>query len=149
MRWSSAGCRTIVVIDAGHDPQCAFEDLGNAARKIYIDFGISINFTTMKIAPRQNPPVDGFYCAQGTITYPDDGDTGWLLYIKPGYHGAEPPHVRSYAIAHTRSFPHESTAEQWFSESQFEAYRALGAYITEAICTGGAGAPPRGDACRS
>ena len=32
--------------------------------------------------------------------------------------------------------------DQWFTESQFEAYRALGAYITEMICTGGAGVGP-------
>jgi hypothetical protein len=34
-------CRFIVVSDAGCDPQCSFEDLGNAVRKIYIDFGVS------------------------------------------------------------------------------------------------------------
>jgi hypothetical protein len=27
------------------------------------------------------------------------------------------------------TFPHEPTADQWFSESQFENYRALGAHI--------------------
>jgi len=26
-------------------------------------------------------------------------------------------------------FPHETTADQWFSESQFESYRALGYFI--------------------
>ena len=25
-----------------------------------------------------------------------------------------------------KTFPHDSTANQWFSESQFESYRALG-----------------------
>src|SRR5262249_6612522 len=28
-------------------------------------------------------------------------------------------------------FPHESTADQWFGESQFESYRSLGMHITE------------------
>ena len=28
----------------------------------------------------------------------------------------------------TRLFPHESTLDQWFSESQFESYRTLGRY---------------------
>ena len=37
-------CRLIVVIDAGCDPDFAFEDLGNAVRKIYIDLGIRIQF---------------------------------------------------------------------------------------------------------
>jgi hypothetical protein len=46
--------------------------------------------------------------------------------------------VRSYATGHP-TFPHESTTDQWFSESQLESYRALGASITEYICSGGAG----------
>jgi hypothetical protein len=61
---------------------------------------------------------------------------GWLLYIKPEYHGDEPAHIRSYAIAH-KTFPHETTANQWFSESQFESYRSLGAHVAELICSGG------------
>jgi hypothetical protein len=35
-------CRTIVVSDAGADPKCTLEDLGNAVRKIAIDFGVRI-----------------------------------------------------------------------------------------------------------
>ena len=42
----------------------------------------------------------------------------------------------SYAIANA-TFPHQTTANQWFGESQFEAYRALGAHITEQICAAG------------
>jgi hypothetical protein len=34
-----------------------------------------------------------------------------------------------------RRFPHESTADQFFSESQFESYRMLGAYTMEKLCT--------------
>jgi hypothetical protein len=33
--------------------------------------------------------------------------------------------VRNYKKEHA-SFPHESTVDQWFSESQFESYRQLG-----------------------
>ena len=134
------GCLRIVVSDAGCDPGSAFEDLGNAVRKIYIDMGVSIDFETLDIPARSNPPEPGFYCAIGKIRYPDRRE-GWLLYIKPGYRGVEPAHVRSYANAN-QTFPHESTAEQWFTESQFEAYRALGAFITELVCTGGRGIGP-------
>jgi hypothetical protein len=134
-------CRSIVVSDAGCDPDCSFEDLGNAVKKIYIDLGVSIEFHPLGIAPRKDPPTQGFYCAVGTVKYPGQDQLGWLLYIKPGYQGAEPAHVRSYAIANP-TFPHETTADQWFTESQFEAYRALGAYITEMICTGGTGVAP-------
>jgi hypothetical protein len=135
-------CRIIVVSDAGCDPNFGFEDLANAARKIYIDLGVSIDFETMDLTQRQSPPQPAAYCALGRITYPGRaGQTGWILYIKPGYHGNEPIDIQGYANAH-ETFPHESTADQFFSESQFEAYRGLGAHIMELICTGGARLPP-------
>jgi hypothetical protein len=34
----------------------------------------------------------------------------------------------SYSQKH-RTFPHESPADQWFDETQFESYRALGEFI--------------------
>ena len=45
--------------------------------------------------------------------------------------GDEPADVASYERQH-RDFPHESTADQWFTESQFESYRALGEYEIDA-----------------
>jgi hypothetical protein len=115
----------IVVSDAGCDPHSTFEDLGNAVRKVYIDFGVSIEFEKLEIAARQNPPVPGLRFAIGTIKYPGSTRQGWLLYLKPTYQGTERADVRSYASGHTE-FPHESTTDQWFSESQLESYRALG-----------------------
>jgi hypothetical protein len=129
-------CRFIVVSDAGCDPKATFEDLGNAVRKIYIDFGVSISFEQLTIEARKTPPVPGVSCAIGTIKYPNSDQLGWLLYIKPGYHGTERADIRSYASFH-EEFPHESTTDQWFSESQLEAYRALGAHTLELICNGG------------
>ena len=40
--------------------------------------------------------------------------------------------VRSYAVANP-SFPHQSTGDQFFSESQFESYRALGFELMDDI----------------
>ena len=40
-------------------------------------------------------------------------------------------YVLNYAKAHL-AFPHESTANQWFTEAQFESYRALGYRSVEA-----------------
>ena len=40
--------------------------------------------------------------------------------------------MRGYATAHP-DFPHESTADQWFSESQFESYRSLGFEIADEV----------------
>jgi hypothetical protein len=45
-------CHTIVVSDGGCDPGATFEDLGNAVRKIRIDFGIPIEFEKMPIYSR-------------------------------------------------------------------------------------------------
>jgi hypothetical protein len=38
-----------------------------------------------------------------------------------------PEEVRAYGELHPE-FPHESTTEQWFTESQFESYRGLGEF---------------------
>jgi hypothetical protein len=129
-------CRYIVVSDADCDPKCQLEDLGNAVRKAWIDLGIAIRFRSIDVTARQPEPIDGIYCAIADIGYPEpNAKPGLLLYIKPGYHGTEPADVRSYANLHL-AFPHESTAEQWFSESQMEAYRVLGSHIVDLICAG-------------
>ena len=61
-------------------------------------------------------------------TSPACGQTGYLLYIKSSLTGNEPDYVRDYRQRNP-TFPHETTADQFFSEAQFEAYRALGEHI--------------------
>jgi hypothetical protein len=129
-------CRLIVISDAGCDPKTIFEDLGNAVRKCFIDFGVRIEFDRLELPARPGSVGTAVYCAIGRIVYPGNGEPGWLLYVKPAFHGTEPADVRSYALAHPE-FPHETTADQWFSESQFEAYRSLGEYIFGRICGSG------------
>ena len=124
-------CQLIVVSDAGCDPNCEFEDLGNALRRISIDLDAEIKFRSLKIKPRAKRPTAGTYCAIADIEY-QEGSKGLLLYLKPDYQGIEPAPVRSYA-AKSKSFPHEATTDQWFGESQFEAYRTLGRYIVGSI----------------
>jgi len=131
-------CRFIVISDAGRDPDFAFEDLGNAVRKISIDLGVPIRFEKLERLKRRPQDVsqiaeDCDYHAVAEIDYQEaDGnvgvENGLILYIKTGYHGTESAGVRSYAMANL-DFPHQSTANQWFSESQFESYRALGEHI--------------------
>jgi len=140
-------CHFIVVSDAGRDEDCAFEDLGNAIRKIRIDTGIPITIDKMLILPRkrsedqrQKTPK---YCAIGRIQYSEiDGADlperqrkdldGILVYVKPSLVGDEPIDIYNYA-ATNQMFPHESTGDQWFSESQFESYRMLGLHTIEWI----------------
>ena len=133
-------CRRIIVSDAGSDEKFVFEDLGNAIRKVYIDFGIRIRIDRMGLFPRpldkeknENPR----YCATGRIFYSDvDGEeapVGEFVYIKPVFYGDEPQDIYNYAKTN-ETFPHQSTADQWFSESQFESYRALGSFTVSQIC---------------
>ncbi len=130
-------CRYIVVSDAGCDPTFAFEDLGNAVRKIRIDLGIEIYFPFLdQQQASRGTERDHPYWSIGLIEYPETNERGdpilgYILYLKPALRGDEAADVRSYAGAHD-AFPHESTADQWFSESQFESYRALGDHIMTA-----------------
>ncbi len=133
-------CHIVVVSDAGCDPDCSFEDLGGAIRKIRIDLGVPIEMESMKLRPRGQSP--GAYCAVGRIKYSEvDGtppaDDGWLVYLKPALRGGEPADVSAYAHQH-ETFPQESTNDQWFSESQFESYRRLGLWEVETILSAGA-----------
>jgi hypothetical protein len=54
------------------------------------------------------------------------------VYVKPSLTGDEPADVLHYAVAHP-DFPHQTTADQFFSESQFESYRALGLHVAEGV----------------
>jgi Patatin-like phospholipase len=121
-------CHTIVVIDAGCDRDFAYGDLGNAIRKIRIDLGISIELPKFSNFRKFDAGGQTFYCSLGIIGYAAEDASaadGCLIYIKPTIRGDEPADVLNYERQH-RDFPHESTADQWFSESQFESYRALG-----------------------
>jgi hypothetical protein len=135
-------CKVIVVSDAGCDPKCSLEDLGNAIRKIRIDLGIKITIQkSFGIYSRDDEAgkKGGKYCAIGEIDYGGvDQDTngrnckGTLIYLKPAICGDEPKDVFNY-MAVNKNFPHEPTSDQWFSESQFESYRMLGLHIANFI----------------
>ena len=137
-------CKKIIVVDAGADPECQFEDLGNAIRKIEIDLGIPIRFDHgVKMQPGAKPT--NRYCAVATIDYgcvdgnaglPENELPGKLIYIKAAITSHEPPDVRQYSLTHP-TFPHETTANQFFNEAQFESYRHLGSYEVETIVRSG------------
>jgi hypothetical protein len=58
---------------------------------------------------------------------------GIIIYIKPACYGNEPRDIYEY-FKRSETFPHESTADQFFSESQFESYRMLGLYTMQNLC---------------
>ncbi|WP_291689285.1 patatin-like phospholipase family protein [Bradyrhizobium sp.] len=140
-------CRLIVVSDAGCDPDYTFEDLGNALRKIWIDLGVRIDLHGLdrlkkRFKERPTPATRDPYWAVGDIRYGEADDAaskdGVLLYLKSGLNGTESMGILSYAISHA-SFPHESTANQFFTESQFESYRMLGYEIAGRAFEAGGG----------
>jgi hypothetical protein len=136
-------CKVIVVVDAEADPAMRMPSFIALQRYARIDLGVRIDMpwddirtsTTCwmghggKAATAGDPPKPslGPHAAIGAIYY-DGGQTGWLLYIKSSLSGDENDYVRDYARRYDQ-FPHESTGDQFFSEEQFEVYRALGFHI--------------------
>jgi hypothetical protein len=137
-------CRLIILSDAAADADYQFNDLGNAVRKIRIDLGVPIDFEDVPIFRGTLDGGEGNgaggrrggYWAVGRIRYScvDKGaEDGVLVYVKPAVYGQEPQDVLHYRRSH-ESFPHETTADQFFDEPQFESYRALGSYIMDLMC---------------
>ncbi len=124
-------CRFIVACDAGQDGELTFADLGNAIRKCRDDFGVDIEINVDPIRKQADSSRSLWHCAVGTIHYEnvDDGaQPGTVVYVKASLTGSEPTDVLNYASTDP-AFPHQTTVDQWFDESQFESYRQLGYYI--------------------
>jgi hypothetical protein len=129
-------CRVIIAVDAEADPQMAFGSFNALERYALIDLGVRIDLPWQQItdeslatgeaidsksdAPKDNGP----HCAIGEISYPC-GRKGILVYIKASLTGDENDYIFNYKTRYG-AFPHETTLDQWFTEEQFEAYRALG-----------------------
>jgi hypothetical protein len=123
-------CRYIVLVDADCDGRHQFENLGNLIRKCRTDFGIPIEIDLGALRRSAEGRVR-WHCAVGKVHYEDvdyGAVPGTLVYLKPSLTGDEPADVLHYATQHP-DFPHETTADQFFSESQFESYRALGQHV--------------------
>ena len=132
-------CRSIIVVDVGADPEYQFEDLGNALRKIQIDLGVPIRFKGA-LPMHKAPESTNLYCAVAEIDYScvDGLDVlpGKLVYIKSVLCGDEPPDIFQYKSTHP-DFPNETTANQFYTESQFESYRHLGSFVVDQIIAKG------------
>jgi hypothetical protein len=123
------GCRYIILCDADADREFAFGDLGNAIRKCRSDFGVEISIHPEAIRQTGKIKYSRSHGAVGTVNYPD-GSSGTLVYVKPSIKEGDPEDVLGYRSKHP-DFPHQSTVDQWFDESQFESYRALGRFSVE------------------
>lgn len=124
-------CNLIVVCDAACDAKFEFFDFGSSIHKIRVDMGIPIEFK------KENAPQRGRNCGIARIKYSEvdgaDAEDGTLIYIKPTLDGDESIDLINYKKANP-DFPHESTADQMYSETQFESYRKLGAHMINSLC---------------
>ena len=140
-------CRLVVAVDVASDRALAFEDLGNAIRRCATDLHVRIDLDVSRLDPKKDSGLCGASCAAGVIRYSQadrGGADGVLLYIKPAIVGNENADLLNYRRLHP-DYPHQSTADQWFDDAQFESYRALGQHVAECALRDAAHAARRGD----
>lgn len=137
-------CRRIVAVDATCDGRFQWSDLLDTVRKIRVDLGIPILLPAVLPGPGRDGAV--LRHIEAPIRYSahdgnDEDADGMLIVLKPRLlRHQDPPELSAYAETSApegstaddpRRFPHQSTADQFFDEQQFESYRLLG-YTTAA-----------------
>jgi hypothetical protein len=127
--------RTIVVCDAGADPELTLSDLGRAIERIRVDFGAHISIAADPIWKERADPLRQTPWLRGSIRYAD-GSEGRIVYIKPMLCAGLSADIYAYWRANP-AFPDEPTSEQFFAEPQFEAYRALGEQVVRELVADG------------
>jgi hypothetical protein len=137
--------KVIIVSDAAADPEYEFGDLQNVVERVRVDFGVRIRFRQNDDAhldgllPGSND--NGFFAdkyklarrgyAIADIKY-DKKYRGTLIYIKSTLTSNLPSDLYGYKSSHP-DFPNQTTADQFFNEEQFEAYRELGYQLTSQL----------------
>jgi hypothetical protein len=147
-------CKLIIAVDAEADPNMACGSLVQLERfaRIDLDTRITINWRPIGTRTREvgeeikNKSVKydaGPHVALGVIDYPaprgskpgTPRENGILVYIKASLSGDENDYILSYKDRYPL-FPHESTADQLFSEEQLEVYRSLGEHMARHFLDG-------------
>ena len=124
-------CKVIIACDAEADSALTFGSFTEALRHAYVDMGIDVDVDLTMIRPDPATGRSRSHCAVGRIRYPDrPHQESFLIYMKNSLTGDEPEPVLNYK-ARSPAFPHETTADQFFDDAQFESYRALGVHIAE------------------
>lgn len=121
------GCELIVCVDAAADPGWKFPDLTRAAELLRIDSDWEVRLDVS--AARPGP--DGLSPSPvlvGELVRRGGGHRPKLIYVKAGIGPQAPFIVQRYRERYPR-FPQQSTADQFFDESQLEAYAVLGEYL--------------------
>jgi hypothetical protein len=119
------------VSDCGADPEVAFDDLGNAVRRVREDFGVEIELDLDPLRPNAQG-LSRQHVAVGVVHYDQTSDVGILIYLKPTLTGDEPTDILQYRTRN-QQFPHESTVDQFYDEAQWESYRRLGEHAARTV----------------
>ncbi|TMJ06017.1 MAG: cell division protein [Alphaproteobacteria bacterium] len=140
-------CKLIVVSDAEADISMRFPSFITLQRYARIDLGVRIEMPWDDIRKTTSAwmglhtkdtgaaiPSAGPHAAIGYIDY-GEGRSGTILYLKASLSGDENDYIRDYARRFPM-FPHETTGDQFFSEEQFEVYRALGFHVAHGVLSG-------------
>jgi hypothetical protein len=128
-------CQYIIAIDGEQDGEMTFHALTNLQRMAAIDLGVTldIDLDDLRLTERGFSRSHFRFCRIHYPTGPEvDAATGYLLYVKLSLTGNEGEFIRRYRFEEPL-FPHHSTADQLFSEAQFEAYRSLGEHVGEKL----------------
>jgi hypothetical protein len=130
-------CKYIVAIDGEQDANMTFKGLTTLQRLAYIDLGVTIDIGLDPLRLNKTSGLSQQHFAFCRIRYPrttrDDGESfGYLIYLKLSLTGNEGEFIRRYRLDEPE-FPHHSTANQFFTEAQFEAYRSLGEHVGDKL----------------
>lgn len=135
-------CKFIVCVDAGQEPGMECADLIRLQRYAEIDFGIRMEYDLSDLRLNECRACKAYAVlvkiiytgpAQDAIKADwSQAEYDWMLYIKLAMTGIEPAYVSDYRRQNL-TFPHQTTADQFFDEAQFEAYRMLGECAAESM----------------
>ncbi len=147
-------CRLIIACDGEADPNYRFPGFNSLQIRIAEDFGASIEFDAEYLPQSVIPgkklgyPAGSLYAdrpffigkikyrsekkrgedaenSEGEESEPKEKNEGILIYIKSTMIRQLSFTTRGYKAQHP-SFPHESTADQFFNTEQFDVYQELG-----------------------
>ena len=128
-------CKYIIAIDGSGEPSpmdVRFPTIGIVSRLVRIDFGVDIKAGLERVTPDTAGITPSTY-ALGRVLYPpafdgepEDKRTGLLLYVRATLTKEVDAPDLNYYKRMNPIYPNHSTADQFFDEAQFEAYRALG-----------------------
>jgi hypothetical protein len=139
-------CKLVLCVDATSDPGYLFDGLTRTAQLLAIDGGWSLDIDISGARPEAaadgKPRLVKSPVRVGTLRRWADGkeEIITLVHIKAAVDEGAPFVVRRYAEAEP-TFPHQSTAEQFFGESQFEAYSQLGEHLAGRVAEALEGTP--------